>query len=133
MTYNCKANFPISSNFPIMSTLLSDIEILYFGKWRLFYKIVLGFNSCHYQCCCFYRHKKPPCRIQGQSPHGFHGQFCRNHTSLRDFKALIGLILDCWIHSYSSYFYPYIFLYWLKVLNEHKQTWDKSICLSFYQ
>ena len=40
------------------------------------------------------RHCQAPLRIQEQSPQGFHGQFYRNPTSLRVFKALIWLILD---------------------------------------
>ena len=45
-------------------------------------------------------------RIQKQSPQGFHGRVYRNHNSLRVFKILIWLILDCWIHNYSSYYGP---------------------------
>ena len=44
--------------------------------------------------------------IQEQSPQGFHGRVYRNHNSLRVFKILIWLVLDCWIHNYSSYYGP---------------------------
>ena len=45
-------------------------------------------------------------RIHEQSPLEFHGQVYRNHNSLRVFKILIWLILDCWIHNYFSYYDP---------------------------
>ena len=66
-------------------------------------------------------------RIQQQSPQGFHEHVYRNHTSLGLFNTLIWLFLDCWIHNYFSYYGPSISLYWLKVFNEHKQTWNKSM------
>ena len=31
----------------------------------------------------------PPGSVQEQSPHGFHGRGCGNHTSLKVFKELI--------------------------------------------
>ena len=43
-------HFPISCNFPVMSTLLLEIVILYFGKQGLFLKIVLGCRRCGCQC-----------------------------------------------------------------------------------
>ena len=52
------------------------------------------------------RHYETSPRIQEQSPQGFHGLIYRNQTSLRVFKTLIWLILDCWIHNYSSYYAP---------------------------
>ena len=45
-------------------------------------------------------------RIQQQSPQGFHERVYKNHTCLGVFNTLIWLILDCWIHNYSSYYGP---------------------------
>ena len=41
-------------------------------------------------------------------------------------KAFTWLSLDC--HNYSSYYSPYIFLYWMKALNKHKKISDKNMC-----
>ena len=50
--------FPFSSNSPITSTLLLEIEILYFGKEVLFYKIILSVGSHQCQCWWGERHRK---------------------------------------------------------------------------
>ena len=81
-----------------LSTLLAETEVLYilweiriilencFGQRWLSILMQVRLETLYNLCR----------RVQEQSPGGFHGRVCRNHTSLWVFiKALTWLTLDC--------------------------------------
>ena len=53
---------------------------------------------------------------------GFRRRGCGNHTHLRIFMALIWLVVTTIFLAAFDHF-VFAIHYWLKILNEHKQTW----------